>query len=118
MRKQSTMIRLAGIVLAVVFLCSCATVPKTPLGQYSAALEVFNDAVDGYATHYSMASPGTQAKWKEDIDPIILKTANALGVWGLAVKRHESAADKYAQYMTLKRELFLLMFSTGVLEVK
>ena len=117
MRKGNTMIRLAGIFLAVVFLCSCAT-PRTPLGQYSAALEVFDDAVEGYVVYYNLADPETQANWKQDIDPKILTAGKALETWGLAVKQHEPAADKYEQYIALKRNLFALMFTLGILEVR
>ena len=118
MRKGNSMIRLAGIVLTVVFLCSCATTAKTPLEQYSAALEVFNDVVEGYLVYYNLADSETQARWKKDIDPEILVTGTALEAWGLAVKQHEPAADKYAQYMALKRDLFALMFTIGILEVR
>lgn len=97
---------------------ACATAPKTPLGQYSAALEIFDDAIEGYLVHYNLADLETQTNWKQDIDPNILVAGRALKVWGLAVKRNEPAADKYAQYMALKRDLFSLMFTLGILEVR
>ena len=107
-----------SMVLAVMFLSSCAgmsSAPVTPQSKYYAALKFFNDTVEQYQAYYMAASPETKAKWKAEINPIIKQASAALDLWADAIGTYGAEASE-TKWLTMKTNLIAALIHYGMIK--
>lgn len=98
-----------GLALALLMLWAylatsgCATPPGVT--KYDQALVKWNDAMDAYRYQFEKQSPEVQAKWTEEINPILLQASVALNTWGEA----QNDYGKEQAFVTLQRQAFDLL---------
>ena len=98
------------VVLLLLLLTGCATVPLTPTARYYETLVTFNDFVESYDWHYAIVDAEKQAVLKKYVDPVIEKANTALDWWG----KNTNSMQRMEAYNTVFRELQLLMLRYGV----
>lgn len=115
---------LVGVLIAVALAClimgmvGCAqTWNLTPSAKYYSALKTFDQNIETYLVQYRAASPETQAKWKKNIDPLILAANQALQTWRLSMGT-TSAASKEQAWLTAQRQVMGMLISSGIIKVE
>lgn len=83
---------------------------------YLAARKEFALTLKKYNDYYDRANAATQAKWKEQIDPLFKKTDKALKAWKLAIDQDFDATSQEQFYLDMKGELFMLLVDVFVEE--
>lgn len=109
--------QIAGFVCLAIFLLaivSCAAWKVSPEHSYLKALKHFNNTVEIYLDNYDIQSPEIQAKWKEQIDPLITSTDQALDVWGTMINDSQAQIDYQKTFGTLIQALL----DIGIVEIK
>ena len=81
----------------------CATPPG--ISKYDQALVKWNDAMDAYRYQFDRQTPEVQAKWTEEINPVLLEASNALNLWGAA----QNDYAKEQSFVALERQAFELL---------
>jgi hypothetical protein len=81
----------------------CATPPG--ISHYDQTLAKWNDAMDSYRYQFERQTPEVQAKWTEEINPILLQASTALNTWGEA----QNDYGKEQAFITLQRQAFDLL---------
>lgn len=76
---------------------------------YMAAVKEYALTVKKYNQYYEAADPETQAKWKKDIDPTVLKVKKALDAWKLAIDNNWDPATQEQTFLSLKADLIILL---------
>ena len=91
--------------------------PPSPEKTYAQSLTIFNDAAEGYLAVLTVQKPEVKAAWKENINPSIHAGSDALDAWAKAIGTPEET-DKYAIYLQLWQDLFPILTTLGVIEIK
>jgi hypothetical protein len=98
-----------GLVVALLMIwvyllnASCATPPG--ISHYDQTLVKWNDAMDSYRYQFERQTPEVQAKWTEEINPILLQASTALNTWGEA----QNDYGKEQAFIALERQAFDLL---------
>lgn len=106
-----------GIICLTVFLfliVGCAAWKVSPEHTYLKALRHFNNTVEIYEENYQLQTPEIQAKWKEQIDPLVKITNTSLNAWGIAINNSQAEIN----YRGALANLIQGLFSIGIVEVK
>ena len=97
-------------ILMAAISCSLSSVQ-----QANVVDQEFTSLVKQYNSAYAVASPVVQERWRDNIDPILLKANNALDVYLSSIKLGSSdAMDKYALFLSLKSQLIRILSEEGV----
>lgn len=103
--------KLLPVILVMMFILGCATVPLSPTAKYYDALATFNDVVESYIWHYQMVDAEKQAMLKEYIHPVLYEASAALDVWG---QNPASMANMQTFNVVFKRlQLLLIKYGVG-----
>jgi hypothetical protein len=100
------------ILLLLVFACS------SMYGTYYTVDKQFTDAVTQYNIKFEAASPTLQARWKKEIDPVIIRANTALDLWKVAIDTEGNISEHQDEFLQLKTTLFDLLVSEGIIEIK
>ena len=98
------------IILVLMFILGCATVPLTPTGKYYDALATFNDVVESYIWHYNVVDAEKQAILKQYIHPVIFEASAALDLWG----QNPANIANMQTFNVIFKRLQLLLIKYGV----
>ena len=87
---------------------------QTQESNYLSALETFNNSLETYLFHFSVADRDTQAKWNKDVEPFIQTASVALDAWGKAINDPTAKQG----YSDLYREMRRVILAAGIVEVQ
>ena len=103
------------LMLGFMMLANCggplSQLPPSPEKTYAQSLTIFNDAAEGYLAVLTVQKPEVKAAWKENAG------SDALDAWAKAIGTPEET-DKYVIYLQLWRDLFPILTTLGVIEIK
>lgn len=112
------------LVLSIFVMSYCASIKAlfdktelTPAARYYDALKTFNSNVEQYNAIYKLSDEATKAKWKAQIDPLIVLASNALDDWKSALNS-PTATSKEAIWISVQKNLLTLLVSSGILKVE
>ena len=113
--------KISVLVIGLLFLVACGNqlsqLPPSPAKTYAQSLTIFNDASEAYVMALILQTPEVREQWKRDINPMLDAADHALNCWWAVVGTdHEDEAQ--FNYLKIWRELFPLLFSLGIIEVK
>ena len=113
-RKSESVIGLVCLTMFLFLIAGCAAWKISPEHTYLKALRHFNNTVETYEEHYQAQIPETQAKWKEQIDPLTKLASSALDTWRDAISDPQVEIN-YRQKLS---DLIRALLTIGVVEVK
>jgi len=76
---------------------------------YTVARKEFALTLKKYNDYYDKADAETQAKWKEEVDPLFKTADKALDGWQLAIDNNWDAAGNESKYLEMKSELLIML---------
>ena len=76
-----TKISIVTIVVLALFVAGCPFFNKTMTGKLAITGDTYNEIQESYLDQYKLASPATQALWKEKIDPAFEVASLAMDLW-------------------------------------
>jgi len=109
--KRKILVTTLTLMCVFALVVSCATTePPTPKHAYAGYLAGWNDMMESYRIHYEAQPLEVQAKWRDNINPTLLKVSLALNFWG----EDPNSYDKEQAFLTLKREAERLLLTYGI----
>jgi len=97
--------KLAGMVLALLFMVGCAGLRVTDQEVYHNALGVWYDCGMQYKRYYKIADPELQIKWDAEFRPLLLKAKDILNIWYVHLYDNEPTAGDLEQWKEIKNDL-------------
>ena len=113
--------KISILIVGVMLMANCggqlSQLPPSPEKTYAQSLTAFNVAGEGYLAILTVQKPDVKAAWKENINPSIHAASDALDIWAKAIGTGEEV-DKYTIYLQLWENLFPILTTLGVIEIK
>ena len=94
----------------------CAGVDLNPKQTLLSAENQFNSMVTDYEEIYQLQSDTIKAKWREEIDPQIIKIGDMFEAWHIALESGLDSGDYVRAWDKNKYVLIDLLTDAGVIE--
>jgi len=118
-KRNSYLILMLGMFVMLIANCGgqLSQLPPSPEKTYAQSLTAFNIAGEAYLAILTAQKPEVKAAWKININPYIHAASAALDIWGAAIGTDQEAG-KHTIYLQLWQDLFPILTTLGVIEIK
>ena len=107
-------IKVTTLILTILLIISCASIPKTPQDRYDEALARWNSMMREYRTQYILQPEATQFEWNTKFSQPMYEAGLALNAWEGTLSDY----SKEQAFMELKKQVTRLLIEYNVIKIE